>query len=77
MASVWFENYLNNRRQYIELYGMILTYEVPQGPILGPILFYVNDIHKCTCWIFADDATIMSSSNDIKGLYNEMNFELC
>ena len=25
---------------------------------------------------FADDTTIMSSSNDIKGLYDKMNFEL-
>ena len=68
------------------LYGMhsdtkVLTCGVLQGSILGPILFpiYVNDIQKCasldvlSC---VDDTTIMSFSNDIKGLYDKMNFEL-
>ena len=86
VARAWFENYLSNRQQYMELDGVksetkMITCGVPQGSILGPILFliYINDIQKCTSLdvlSFADDTTIMSSSNDIKGLYDKMNFEL-
>ena len=86
VARTWFENYLSNRHQYMELYGKksnrkVVTCGVPQGSILGPILFlmYVNDIHKCTSLdvlSFADDTTILCSSYDIKALYDEMNFEL-
>ncbi len=55
VANSWFRSYLSNRKQYME-FGSVkssfesLTCAVPQGSILGPILFlvYVNDICNCT-----------------------------
>ena len=70
----WFKNYLSERKQVIDLEGTISTYEdmqlgVPQGSILGPILFliYVNDINQADTRVnftkFADDTTILTSGH--------------
>jgi len=86
VANSWFKSYLSHRKQYMELDSIksifeTLTCAVPQGSILGPILFlvYVNDICNSTnlnIFSFADDTTITASSNDIVDLYNTMNNEL-
>ena len=86
IANSWFRSYLTGRKQFLNLYDVKSTMEdmqcgVPQGSILGPILFliYVNDIRNATTlnvFSFADDTTIITSSPDIKELYAKMNFEL-
>ena len=54
---------------------------MPQGSILGPILFllYINDINNCTSLnllSFADDTTIYRSGPYNKVLFDEVNYEL-
>ena len=86
VANLWFQSYLTNRQQFMEILNCSSSLEtifcgVPQGSILGLILFiiYVNDIYRSTklktpC--FADDTTCSLSSNNIQQLYHTMNQEL-
>ena len=85
----WFKNYLSNRKQFIpynnderQSIWRLITCGVPQGSILGPLLFllYVNDLHKTSKLIsaimFADDTNLFYSHSDLKVLYKTMNDEL-
>lgn len=70
----WLSNYLTNRTQYVEYNGetsrkVDMSSGVPQGSVLGPLLFltYVNDI--CTgedvqLKMFADDCIIYTKVCD-------------
>ena len=66
----WFQSYLQNRQQFVEFDGTcsdttFLNTGVPQGSILGPLLFliYMNDIHtasnKFDMILYADDTNLI------------------
>ena len=83
----WLFNYITNRQQYIE-YNTVkskkgsITCGVPQGSILGPLLFllYVNDLPHVTntldTLIFADDINLFIQGPDITQPQMRLNEEI-
>ena len=72
----WFKSYLDNRAQIVNLNGKqsskkYLSLGVPQGSVLGPILFmlYVNDLSRHvylgTANLYADDTVIYCTGKSI------------
>ena len=87
IALKWVASYINNRKQYVSFLSEHSSYAdvvcgVPQGSILGPLLFilYINDICNITnCFtftLFVDDTTIVSAHNDMDILFSQANNEL-
>ena len=87
VAKKWFESYLNNRKQFVTLNETDSSLKpvstgVPQGSVLGPLLFlvYINDLHKCVkyskVYHFADDTNLLQSDNSLKNVAKQMNFNL-
>ena len=83
----WFKDYLTGRRQCVDIDGeqsewLDVKLGVPQGSILGPILFliYVNDINKCNEHAdyakFADNTTILTSGTTLEIATSRMNKSL-
>ena len=75
----WFRSYLTGRKQCTSINGTLssllpVTCGVPQGSVLGPLLFliYINDLQACLStsspMMYADDTCLTVSSNDPKDL---------
>lgn len=83
----WFQNYLDNRKQKVRCERKESTLRevkigVPQGSVLGPLLFaiYLNDLEDylkhCKYHCFADDTIIYLEGNNVEELINVINSEL-
>ena len=87
IINTWFSSYLSKRSQSTQIGSAVSNKEeivcgVPQGSVLGPLLFliYVNDIYRCSqifdFYLFADDTNLLYSNKDLKDLETVVNDEL-
>ena len=76
-ALNFFRSYINERQQYVYTNNtnstmQHISYGVPQGSVLGPLLFllYINDIEHCMTnrkpRLFADDTAAFESDYDLE-----------
>ena len=83
----WFSSYLRDRRQSVCIGGhcsepKTVNVGVPQGSILGPILFivYINDLPNVsnlfTSILYADDTTLLSKNSNYSDLLQSINNDL-
>ena len=83
----WFQNYLADRKQSVMLGNVMSSFKqitcgVPQGSILGPLLFsiYVRDLPgqavHCGVSQFADDTAVHAASSSILEIEHRLNDDL-
>ncbi|XP_065662580.1 uncharacterized protein LOC136085218 [Hydra vulgaris] len=84
---LWFSSYLFNRTQFVSINGinsgLAKSFNgVPQGSVLGPLLFliFINDLNVSlkfsTAYHFADDTNLLLINKSLKKLNKNMNHDL-
>ena len=81
----WVEDFLSNRKQCVRVNGSRsswhdITSGIPQGSVLGPVLFviFINDLPECvksSVFLFADDTKLfreIASTDDINILQSDL-----
>jgi hypothetical protein len=87
VANKWIASYLDNRQQYCTFKTQSskpakINCGVPQGSILGPLLFliYINDLGTVskllTSILFADDSNLFAEGAHLQNLQNLVNSEM-
>ena len=86
-SLAWFESYLSNREISTYFCSEMsdfsnVSYGVPQGSILGPLLFtlYIDDmvqqVEHCDIHLYADDTILYYSDNDVNCIDDFLNADL-
>ena len=79
---VWYKSYLSSRKFHVNVHDKFSTsanlrYGVPQGFILGPLLFllYINDMPQavdCDLFLYADDTCLLFQHKDLERIKEEL-----